>query len=248
MPSAPSAATIGATSAPISLARRATLSRTRSAASASRSPSPTKAAGAWARTSFTAPIRRSSWTERAAASGSTPRRSQSGPKRGFVAAGPRGARARCARGSPRRACVARELDPIALQHLQELAQLLPPLDALGHEAPGGEREAHDVVGLDVALEEADPARAVEEQGAHDLLDLVLDPVPELAGRQEAALHEHLAEARRRREAALGLAQLVEAQHAGAEQALAEAVHHLVRGGEHDLAAVQPDGLHVLAGG
>src|SRR4030095_6332965 len=78
-------------------------------------------------------------------------------------------------------------------------------------------EAHDVVGLHVAVPEVDEARAIREERAHDLLDLALQSAPELARRQQPALDERLAEALAAPVRTFGVAQLVDRDRAGAHQ-------------------------------
>jgi hypothetical protein len=75
---------------------------------------------------------------------------------------------------------------------------------------------------------------------------MLDAVPQLARRQEPELDQEAPERRGRAVRLVRAQLLLHADHAGSQQALAEPVDALVRGGEHHLAGVQVDRLRALA--
>ena len=108
-----------------------------------------------------------------------------------------------------------------------------------------EVEAHDVVGLHLAVPEVRETGGIREERSHDLLDLSLQTRPQLARREQAALDERLAEALAAAEAALGVAQLFERDRARADERVAESVDALVRRREDQFAAVHPDRLRVV---
>ena len=141
-----------------------------------------------------------------------------------------------------------QLNPGIFEDAEKLPQLVSALEPFGDQAAGVERQPHHVVRLDLTFPEQQLTGGIGKQGSNDLLHLVLDPCPQLARGQKSSLDENLPESGRRREAALGVAQLFEGDHPGAQQALPEAIHPLVGASEHDLTLVQVDRLPVVAVG
>jgi hypothetical protein len=133
-----------------------------------------------------------------------------------------------------------------LERCQELDELVAASQALGDQPTGGQREPHHVVRAHFAFPEQDVSRVVGEERADDLLDLHLDPVPELTGRQEAALDQDLSEVPGRPVGAPGLLELFGRDAPGAQQAVSQTIERLVRGGEYHFAPVEIDRLLVIA--
>ena len=174
-------------------------------------------------------------------------RSQSAPKRRLAARAPRGARARSARGWPRRPRGARARRARSRARVRNFRELLAALDALGDEPARREREAHDVVGLHLAL----PERRRGPRGTRSSERTIsstwyFTPFQSSRGvrkpRSTSTLPKRIGGAKQR-SASRSWSRF---EDAGAQQALAEPVDHLVRGREDDLAAVEPDRLRVVA--
>jgi hypothetical protein len=138
-----------------------------------------------------------------------------------------------------------QLNLRVLEEGQELQHAVALGESLFYESLGGEREPHDVVRANLAFEEEHGAGTKREERAHDLLDLGLDPLPELLWRERVLLHQHAPDARARWQRGMGVLgglELLAVQHAASNETLTQAVDPLVRARKDDLASVQVDAL------
>ena len=110
---------------------------------------------------------------------------------------PRGSSARCLRAAARAPSTGRSRTAESSSCARKRSSVVALGEALRDQPARRQRQAHDVVGPHLALPEQHGARAEREERAHDLLDLRLHAVPQIARRQEAELDQEAPERRRR---------------------------------------------------